>query len=452
MRFEKGLDPNIAKTAFNRAVELILKLSPDAIVNRGVDNKKIKVFKGPIKISLDDIKSKLGIDILKKDVVKILKSLGFGVSVGGNIISVTVPSWRGTGDITIAEDIVEEVVRIYGYDNVEPVFPMVKMKKEGVPAEKRLIEKSKDILSQNLAMNEVYNYSFNGTDQLEKIGIDCKKYIKLENPTSEKQDLMRQSLIPNLLNSVLQNIRNFDSFSVFEIGSVFINKSGNKGVGGNKKGFLPKQDNLASGFIVLSQSNVENVFYKIKGSVKAYLNELGFSDVKFLSLEDGGVKRGDIQLGLFHPTRSVFISVNNKIVGILGESHPLVLSKLGIKKRIGSFEINLSNISKLKQDDISYVEQSKFPVVERDLAFVLNKEILYNDFVDQIKDISNLVTRVELFDIYEDDKVLGSNKKSIAVHIDFQSREKTLTSNEVDVIQKNIIESVDKRFDAKIRS
>lgn len=451
MRFEKGLDPSITETALNRAVELILELMPDVKINNIVDNKKIKIFKGPIKISIDDIKSKSGIDVSKKDVVKILKRLGFGVSGSGDVVNVAVPSWRGTGDIRIAEDIIEEVVRIYGYDNVNPAFPMIKMKKEVASGEKKLIEKSKDILSRNMAMNEVYNYSFNGTEQLEKIGVDCRKYIKLENPASEKQDLMRQSLIPNLLNSVLQNIRNFEDFAIFEVGSIFLNKRGDKKIGGNSNGFLPKQDNLVSGFIVSNQDGFENIFYKTKELIRSYFGELGFNNVGFMSLADNKSKNSNFELNLFHPTRSVFISVNNKIIGVLGESHPLVLSKLGINKRIGSFEINLSNLLKIKQDNVLYVEKSRFPVVERDMAFVLNNKILYNDFVDQIKKTSNLISRIELFDVYEDSVVLGDGKKSMAFHIDFQSDKKTLTSNEVDAVQGDIINAVGKRFNAQIR-
>ncbi len=453
MRFEKGLDPHLAKTAISRAIELLIDIIPDIKINKIIDNKKFKLFNNRIKISLEEINNKTGINIAKKDAINILKRLGFEVGEKGKNFAIKVPSWRATGDIKIAQDIIEEIVRVYGYNNIKPVFPAVKMEVVENSPEKKIIEKSKDIFSKNLSMSEVYNYSFNGTEQLKKLGIDCKNYIKLTNPASEKQNLMRQSLIPNLLNNIYRNIKNFDDFSLFEIGCVYLNKKGENKKTSNGEEFLPKQDKMLSGVLIKKQLKEEKIFYKTKEIIKLYLKELGFYNFQFLQNITGreAERFNNLRDDFFHPTRSVLIKVNNKIIGIFGEMHPLILSRLDIKNRAGCFELNISLLSELVTDNSQYKELFKFPAIERDFAFVLDKKILYNKFIEEIKAVSDLVSRIELFDVYDDEKILGKNKKSLAIHIDFRSPDKTLTSQEADIIQEKIIKKLAQKFGAKIR-
>lgn len=448
MRNEKGLDPNLTEIALARAVEMILEIVPGAKVGRVSDKKKFKLFVGPIKISLEEINRKTGIDISKKDVSEILKRLGFGFTEKGGVFTVKVPSWRGTGDIEIPEDIIEEAVRIYGYGNIKPKFPLAEIREVEVGSEKIILEKTRDILSRNLGLTEVYNYSFNGDNQLKKLGIKFENYIKLKNPASAEQNLMRQSLLPNLLGNVLENVHNYEEFFLFEIGSAYLSEREGYKKTIEGKEFLPKQDKFVSGVFVFDAAgkNKEEIFYNIKENINLFLSELKIADFGFKPHE------GNREISeLFHPAKSVLVEVDGGQIGILGELHPKVKNKISDKKKIGIFELNLSKISKAKKQENKYKELPRFPRVERDLSFVLDRKIVYNDIVTEIKSISDLIKDISLFDIYEDEKNIGQGKKSLAFHIEFSSGERTLKAEEVDVIFKNIVGSLERKFKAEIR-
>ncbi|MEA2088946.1 MAG: phenylalanine--tRNA ligase subunit beta [Patescibacteria group bacterium] len=452
IRFEKGLDPNLAEIAFNRAVQLISQIIPNVKISNVFDNKNFKLNQKPIKVSIKDVNKKIGVQSKNKKITAVLEKLGFKVKINKNdVIDVKVPSWRATGDIKIPEDIIEEIVRIYGYDKIIPVLPKTELKPFIILPEKKIVDLAKDILSRNLGMVEVYNYSFNNKDQLEQLGISAswlvENCVKLLNPSSEKQNLMRNSLLLNLLNNARQNTRNFDCFSLFEIGSVYIKEKGEYKQDFLKQTFLPKQCKMASGIIVGNKSSKkEDVFLKTKNIVRVLLNELGFDKVEFFVIDFKTIPV------FFHPARSMEIKVNNKKIGIFGEVHPKILSKMEFdKKGIGIFELDLSLLSRIKIIEKKYKELPKFPAIQRDLAFILDKKILYNEIIKEIKNASDLIVGIDLFDIYENEKILGADKKSLAFHIIIQSRDRTLKNEEADKIQKDIIGNLSKKFKAKIR-
>lgn len=438
MRFEKGLDPNLSETALIRTVELVKKLCPKArVVSNLVDEKKFKLDQGPIELNLDWLEKKIGERIEDKKVVGILESLGFIVETRhASSIRVTVPTWRATGDILIPEDIVEEVVRIYGYDNIKPVMPKVNMESPEVNEERLFERKIKNILAGASVLTEVYNYSFVGEEQLKKLSIDFKNHIRLVNPIAEHQTMLRQSLIPNIINNIITNQAKYDEIGIFEIGSVYFNSDGEINKDESNE-FLPYQEKHLS--IVIAGVKNDKVFKKAKGVLEYLMGAINLS----VNYEVSETKPNWSDEGY-----CASILVGGKSIGSINN---LGNTSAGVKKKVSAIEISFKELFNLAKDKEvkKYKQLEKFPAAVRDLAFVVDVKIMYNDIKNEIAGFNELISEVELFDVYEGDK-LGENKKSLAFHITYQA-DRTLTAEEVDGLQKGLIGKLEKKFNAKIR-
>lgn len=506
MRYEKGLDPLLTEKAMARCVELIKEIIPTAeAASNLIDFKTEYIYAQPIEIPLDYIRKKIGVEIDEKKVKEILESLGFGVKKytanpslpaqagqEGNILfKIFVPSWRATGDISIPDDIVEEVARIYGYDNIAPFMPEVKLAPAIENKERTLERKIKNILSVGFGITETSNYSFVNEKQVENLGMDKNKCLKLLNPLSSEHTLLRPSLVPNLLENVKNNLRYFDKFEMFEIGSVFKDEKGDierrsplqetaaenklassqqadtakseyspsQSPVGTAAGlqYLPWQEKFIAG-IVVSEKN-ETPFYKAKEIVDGLLQEL---NIDFFVEQSGEVENW------MHPARTGVIltprlmrgkypvdsskTMDNNELGYITELNPAVAENIGIKNaRVAVFNLSLKSLLGLAGDEKKYKELPKYPSVIRDIAIVVNKEILYKDIVEVISDIDPLIKSVELFDIFESEKI-GSDKKSMAFRITFQSDERTLTDGEVEKIFADIVVNLKNKLGAVIRN
>ena len=448
MRFEKGLDPNLSEMALIRTVELVKELYPDAkVISNLVDEKKFKLNQGPIELDLDWLEKRMGERIEDKKVVSILESLGFIakphpsplLSKERGVLDVTVPTWRATRDISIPEDLVEEVARIYGYDNIKPVMPKVDMKNPEINEERVFERKVKNILAGAPALTEVYNYSFVGEDQLKKLNIDSKSHIRLVNPIAEHQTMLRQSLIPNIINNIRTNQAKYDEIGIFEIGSVYFNFDGEINKDGGKE-FLPYQEKRLA--IIIAGEDNAKVFNKAKGVLEYLMDAIGLP----VSYEISETKPswGDEQYG-------ASVISGKKNIGLVNNLSNAQAQKTGTKKRAAAVEISFKELFSLVENKKAkkYKKLEKFPPAVRDLAFVVDAKILYNDIKNEIANFNKLISKVELFDVYEGDK-LGQNKKSLAFHITYQA-DRTLTAEEVDELQSGLVKALEKKFDAKIR-
>ncbi|OGF22899.1 phenylalanine--tRNA ligase subunit beta, partial [Candidatus Falkowbacteria bacterium RBG_13_39_14] len=489
-RYEKGLDPKLCEQALSRCVELIREVIPGVAISSDV----VDVGAGPsacpfIEISLDYIRKKMGVAIEEKRVAEILVSLGFEVdrdainrvSITDKIFKITVPSWRATGDISIPDDIIEEIARIYGYDDIEPRMPKVFLEPPLENKERSLERRVKNILSFSFGMNEASNYSFVNEKQLENLGIR-EKCVRLANPISAEHTLLRPSLIPNLLNNVKDNLRYFDEFAIFEIGSIFRDEAsdierrsnfqpacampahagGRETAAGQKSKIinlkskidncLPWQEKFIAGIVVMGKDGIP--FFKAKEAAIGLLRELG---VEF-NIEQSGLDlawshpaRSAIIRALTHPNTSQEGKLESVEIGYITELNPVIAEEIGIKNaRVGVFNLSLKALLEFAKDDKKYKSLPKFPQIIRDLAVVVDKKILYKDISDLINKTDKLITKVELFDIFENEK-LGADKKSMAFHITFYDPEKTLTDAEADGVFKKIVSGLDKKFGAGIR-
>ncbi|MFH1523018.1 MAG: phenylalanine--tRNA ligase subunit beta [Patescibacteria group bacterium] len=449
IRFEKFLDPNLCELAIARTVELIKKVCSKAeVASNLVDEKKFKLNQGPIKINVDWLNKMIGEKISKNRVIGILKSLGFKhtpvPSQGGNIL-VTVPTWRATRDISIPEDLVEEVARIYGYNNLKPQMPAVVMKAPEINEERKLERKIKLILAQGAKLTESYNYSFVCQEQLAKLEISNTGYIELVNPIASHQTRLRQSLLPNLLENIELNQSRYDKIGLFEIGNIFKDETGEINKDNKKNAKLPFQGKSVG--IIVAGEKKDEVLIRMKGVVTYLLNSLNI----VVEFQPNKIK--DEKVDNIIKEMSLVIVNEDKHIAPINLLNNKIVRGIGIKKEVAYTEICLEVLFNLasKNSGKKYEEITKYPSVVRDLAFVVSSEVLYNNIRKEIDEFNELINDVELFDVFQGDK-LGHNKKSLAFHISYKAVDRTLTAEEVDKLQEGLVKNLEKKFKAQIRN
>jgi phenylalanyl-tRNA synthetase beta chain len=440
MRFEKSLDPNLCEIALNRIVELIKEFCPKAeIISKAQDEKKFKLNQGPIKLDLDWLNKRIGQEISKKRVQEILENLGFKIKKNNKILIITIPTWRATKDISIPEDLVEEIIRIYGYNNLKSEMPKVAMQAPEINNERLLERKVKNILSIGAKLIETHNYSFLNEEQLEKSKIKLSSTIKLANSLSKDLTILKPSLILDFLKNTKINQAKYENINLFEIDNIFLNSLGNINKNNIDQEKLPRQEK----YIGIIIANSDEVFSKIKGIVEYLLKQFDLQ-VNFKPVKDS--------LEWANKNIIAQISVLNKDIGIVAQLDNQIAENLGIKKQVAVAEINFQKFYDLivLTPEKKYKELEKYPVVVRDLAFVVNEKILYSDIKNEIENFNKLISCVELFDVYQGGKI-GQDKKNLAFRITYQAN-KTLTTEEINEMQNKIIKHLEKKFQAQIRN
>lgn len=444
MRFEKGLDPNLCQLALNRVVEIIKKIQPKISLDYKVVNENnFKNEEKTITLNLNWAEKVIGQKIDDKKITNILENLGLVIKniKGSENIEVIIPTWRQK-DLQIKEDLIEEIIRIYGYNNISPIMPESPISPPEKDKELELIRKIKKILSLSYKMNEVYNYSFVNEEQLLKLNLEPKGYIRLANPLSSQHTLLRQTLTTNLLANIKTNQAKHDPIALFETGNIFLNVAGGPNKNNKKTESLPYQEKRLGLIIAQGQgetfNSLKNIIFNALGEITPGL------EVEFLPTETI-IEWADKE-------EKCLIFLNQKEIGFLAKINSEILIKNGIKKEVSSLEITLKNliIAASGHKGQEYKAIVKFPPIKRDLAFVIDKKIFYNDIKREINNFHPLIKEVELFDVYSG-KNLEDNKKSLAFHISYQSEEKTLTSQEVDEIQEKLIKNLQEKFSAHLR-
>jgi len=445
MRYEKSLDPTLTETGLRRAYALLKTICKTAEVDSEIiDISNFSLNQGPIILNIDWINDKIGQEIPEKQIINILERLGFIVEKNENNLSVVIPTWRAAKDVSIKEDILEEIVRIYGYDNIVTSAPLVSLDPPEILSERVLEKKIKSILSSNLSLNEVYNYSFVGESQLKKLNLDFTNYLKLVNPISDQQTILRQNLIVGLLGSVKVNQFNFDEVRLFELGRVYLDTPGIYDKAGDDKERLPYQEKRIA-FILSGKSG--NYFSEAKGITENLIKLVfgGAWETEFVTVEDFPAYSDN--------KKSVRVRVNNRDLGLISTVNNEVAGKFGLKNETVTVELNFVDLLSLfvACPLIKYEAVPKYPMISRDLAFVVDSGMMYNDLRREIKSFDELITEVELFDSYQGDK-LGEDKKSLAFHVIYQSLERTLRAEEIDEIQARLITRLEEKFGAQIRN
>lgn len=439
-RYEKGLDPNMTLPALFRAYEIIKETCPEVVMSSDLEDvQNFKLNRGPIKTSVEFINKKIGIEIPAKKIIEILYSLGFEVK-GKDDLEVIIPSWRATKDVSIAEDLVEEVARIYGFDAIPSELPSIDVKRPEVNYNKVVIEKIKDLLAYGFDMSEVYAYSFIAEKLVKEFGDDPDTYVRIINPQAKGLELLRTNLIPNLLQEAILNTRFFDHFNLFEVGSTFV--KGVKGLPINKeaKQFLPLQDKHVAG-IVHDKGNKEP-FYVVKNIVEGVLHRLHI---------DYDLAKPKVSPSWVDGNRVLAIVVDGKEVGILGELDKKMQKKFKLKERIGLFEINIEALVAVYSDQLKYSAIPKFPSIDMDVALEVDSTLEWQKVSALVLSLNKDIVRdVILFDVYQGEGV-EAGRKSLAFRITYRSDDKTLETKEVDKVHGEIKKALVKELGGKIR-
>lgn len=443
MRFEKSLDPNLCTVALARAVNLIKEICPTAkVASQVADAQRFNLNQGPIELNLAWLNNFIGDVVSKDEVADILTRLGFVFDDKKDKLLVTVPTWRATKDVSIKEDLAEEVARIHGYDNLKLTMPSVVMAAPGPVAEKELIEKIKTILSGGAALSEVYNYSFIGEELLGKLNVDFSQHIRLANPIAVQHTMLRQSLAPNLFLNVRANQSRYDLIKIFEIGSIYLNIPGEINKDAASKDKLPYQEKRIG--ILVAGSNKDNVLEKTKGIVEYLFANLDLA----VEYNTAG---SEIAPSWSDKNKIAKIKVGQRLLGFVSVLDKKTATGLGIKKECGIAEVSLNELLEITsgQEIKKYKEIDKFPPAVRDLAFVVNEKVLYNDIKEEMIKFHEYIKEVDLFDVYIGDKI-GAGNKNLAFHIVYQA-DKTFTAKEIDDLQAELIKRMEERFEAKVR-
>ena len=441
-RFERGVDPLSIEQGLQRAAELIKKICGGEVSK--FDIKKNKNIKNKIiTFEISSFEKITGFNIKLKEMIKILDNLGFEIKKNKESLTLKVPSWRP--DIQQEIDIVEELVRIHGYDKIQIIQPEKNRNKPTLNKKQRLFH----FLQRSLASKglfEVITWSFTDS-KINDFFLEDNKEVKIINPISTELNVLRNSIFSNLIIYLSKNLdRGFKDISLFEIGPVFL---------GSKPG---QQETVASGIRAgkttrlnwLEKERLVDLF-DVKQDVIQSLVEAGFSQNK-LYIDDKTP-------GYYHPGKSGRIFLNKekeKVIAFFGEIHPNIIKKLDIKtESLVGFEIFLDNIKQTKKslnNQKSQYEYSDYQKSERDFAFVLNKNYQVNELIEIISNVDqDLIKAVKVFDVYEGENI-PDGKKSIALNVTIQSSEKTLKDKDLDRINQLIISTVEEKTGAKIRS
>ena len=427
--------------ALERVVELILEIQPEArVVSRLEKFEKYKINQGPIKLPKDFLNKRIGQAIEDKTVENILERLGFEVKGKKEYWEVKIPSWRATGDVSIKEDLVEEVSRIYGYDNIKYKMPEVKNEFLEENKERLFERKIKDYLRLSKGLTEVYNYSFVRPEILEQLDLDHSDYWQLENPWDENENLMRKNLWPSLVVNIKNNLRFFDQVKIFELGRVFLARDGGFEIEPGIKKYLPAQPYFLAGAYTDEES--ETPFYKAKEMINDLLD--------YMQIEYFLIKPGEYQ-NFQHPFRTAVIKVRDIEIGWITELHPLLAKKLEIDPKIGLWQIDFSALAEMIEPKYLYKQVSKYPPVVHDISLIIDEKVMYKDIAQVIKTVDpNIIRKVDLLDVFKNGKIKKGNK-SITLRITYQSDKKTLEKEEVEKLQNKAVEQLSKALGVELR-
>lgn len=427
-RFEKGIDIDQCKNALHYAAKLILEICGGEISQTVSEHKALN--NKIIKFDFAKFYALTGINIDQNLAFDILRSLKFTIN---NNLEVKVPSWRH--DINYSEDLVEEILRIYGYYQI----PKINIKNNS------LINKANNPLHKirftlaNRGFIETMSWSF-VDEKLAKNFTTLQPSLILKNPISQEMNYMRPNLAIGLLNSYQKNyLRNTENLSLCEIGNIFLNHDQQTpAVAGLRVGKNFEQDHY--------QDQRDFDFYDVKKDL-------------FETLETIGIKADSLQISTesppsyYHPHRFANFKLGKNIIGYCGEIHPQISKIYNFKNKQYLFEIYLNSIqiNISKNVNKKTLTLNDFPLVERDYAFILDQNIMVGDLIKTIYSTDkNTIKNVNIFDIYQG-KNIEDGKKSVALRVKIQSNEKTLTSEEIDIISKNIIDNIQQRYEARLR-
>lgn len=436
-RFEKGIDPARTKEALDRAAALMAEYAGGEVVGGVVEANAWQPKEVTVTITLDRINQVLGTAITKEEVAHILTNLQFAFTEDNQTFTVTVPSRRR--DIAIEEDIIEEVARLYGYDNLPATLPVAEATPGKLTAYQAKRRKVRRYL-EDAGLFQAIAYSLTNEAKATMFALEAAAPIRLALPMSEERSVLRQSLVPHLLEAASYNrARQVENVSLYEIGSVYLT---------NSESELPNEKERLAGVMTgawhvhLWQGEKKAVdFYVIKGILDGLFALLGLEK----RIEYKQAKREHL-----HPGRTADILLDSQTIGFVGQLHPIVQKDFDLKETY-VFELALADVLNTDVAEIRYAAIPRFPSIARDIALVVDEHVVAGEVQKAIVAAGGaLLKDVAIFDVYKGDR-LPDGKKSIAFALRYYDPERTLTDEEVTAVHEQVIKAVEQQFGATLR-
>ncbi|HDI6700438.1 TPA: phenylalanine--tRNA ligase subunit beta [Staphylococcus aureus] len=422
-RFEKGIATEFVDEAVDRACYLLQTYANGKVLKDRVSSGELGAFITPIDITADKINRTIGFDLSQNDIVTIFNQLGFDTEINDDVITVLVPSRRK--DITIKEDLIEEVARIYGYDDIPSTLPVFDKVTSGQLTDRQYKTRMVKEVLEGAGLDQAITYSLVSKEDATAFSMQQRQTIDLLMPMSEAHASLRQSLLPHLIEAASYNVahKNKD-VKLFEIGNVFF---------ANGEGELPDQVEYLSG--ILTGDYVVNQWQGKKETVDFYLAKGVVDRVSEKLNLEFSYRRADID-GL-HPGRTAEILLENKVVGFIGELHPILAADNDLK-RTYVFELNFDALMAVSVGYINYQPIPRFPGMSRDIALEVDQNIPAADLLSTIHAHGgNILKDTLVFDVYQGEH-LEKGKKSIAIRLNYLDTEETLTDERVSKVQAEI--------------
>ncbi|HDJ3925996.1 TPA: phenylalanine--tRNA ligase subunit beta [Staphylococcus aureus] len=422
-RFEKGIATEFVDEAVDRACYLLQTYANGKVLKDRVSSGELSAFITPIDITADKINRTIGFDLSQNDIVTIFNQLGFDTEINDDVITVLVPSRRK--DITIKEDLIEEVARIYGYDDIPSTLPVFDKVTSGQLTDRQYKTRMVKEVLEGAGLDQAITYSLVSKEDATAFSMQQRQTIDLLMPMSEAHASLRQSLLPHLIEAASYNVaRKNKDVKLFEIGNVFF---------ANGEGELPDQVEYLSG--ILTGDYVVNQWQGKKETVDFYLAKGVVDRVSEKLNLEFSYRRADID-GL-HPGRTAEILLENKVVGFIGELHPTLAADNDLK-RTYVFELNFDALMAVSVGYINYQPIPRFPGMSRDIALEVDQNIPAADLLSTIHAHGgNILKDTLVFDVYQGEH-LEKGKKSIAIRLNYLDTEETLTDERVSKVQAEI--------------
>lgn len=422
MRYEKCLDPEMTDVAIARFIYLLKKYDGDIkVVSSLTDEYAFRYDTVELKFDKNFVDRYTGIEISNDAIVKTLKSLGFKVKLSDDVFDVVVPSWRATKDVTIKADIIEEITRIYGYDNFEinttrsPLYPV------RATVEKSNEDKIKDILVKRYNLHELHSYVWAYSDDLRALNIPVEDNIRLANATNPNIETIRNSMIPTQLCQVKSNTSYSNDFGIFEIGRV-VN-------GVNDKNLCIERKKLAI-TLFSKTKDVKTLYFELRDMLAVIADDLKHKSLSYHKAEP--------KHSYEHPVNLNTVVLDGIEIGEIGIVHPVVGKKIDKKASIVFAQIDMDSFASVKNASIVYEEPSKFPPIDYDISVELPKGMFFEKLSECWKNEGGKILRnTKIVDTYDTEAI-----HSITIRFEFSSNERTLASAEVQQIMDKVIENL----------
>ncbi len=423
-RYEKMLDPNMTVTAIQRFVKLLKDMQPDIEFASALTDVYCKKLE-PIDITITKpyIDRYIGNTLTSERMLGILRSLEFKVEVEGDTFKIKVPTFRATKDVTTKVDIIEEITRIFGYDNIQPQTLEIPLKPLEYNEDRLMDHKVKELLSERFGASEVNSYIWYDNNFNSRMGIETYGQVKVLNPQAHDANTLRESMVPGMLAFAEKNEKSYDDFSLFEIGSVF-------------KAPSPKDKcQQHQSICILAASKVKSedeLFYDLKGIMTFLAKSLKNTELDYSACSS--------EYNWVHPIKSVDVSSNGNLLGYISVVHPMIKKSIARKLNIAVLEINRDIFQEINKQVIKYREPSKFPEVTLDYSFLVDNGVTFDKVKEDISGFtSELLNGFDFITIYTG-KGLPEGKKSLTFRFVIGSDEKTLSSDEINAFANKLIE------------